>query len=105
MNVKIFAKNIELIPSIQEYIENKVKTLEKLSPSIRNIKVNIEINRKHQKGDIFTCDILLEFPKKKLYASETTEDLRAAVDLVVPKIKRQLEDYLAKIEDSKKQLS
>ena len=114
MIINIKGTNLELTPSIKEYIEVKINSLDRFlkgfkhQPSettknklkIKNPKSEIETfveiartTKHHYKGDVFYAEINLELPEKKFRAEHQDLDIRIAIDKARDKIKNELTKY------------
>ncbi len=82
INVK--TTNNSLTPSISEYIEKKLNTLEKFFGD-EEVLAMVEIGRTtrhHRSGDIFRAEMHIIAPKLEHYAVSEKDDLYAAIDEV-----------------------
>lgn len=106
MKVNLKATNIELTPAIQDYVNKKIKGLEKfLDSSNDSLQAWVEVGmttRHHHKGDIFRAEIQFHLPhyKKSARAVAEEETLYAAIDGAHEEMKLEL----SKIKDRKKSL-
>lgn len=100
MNISIKATNLSLTPSIKEYVEEKVGNLAKFIQAME-AKVELERDRKHKSGLVFRAEVMLVVGGKLMRADARGEDLYAAVDLVIPKVK----DQIGKFKDKKTALT
>jgi len=88
MIINIKVKNFELTSSIKEYIEIKLKYLEKfLVKELEEGSVMIDFEvakttRHHKKGNIFYAEANLKIMGTVLRAEKTSDDLLAAIDKV-----------------------
>jgi len=95
MKITIKATNLELTPSIRDYAEKKVESLEKfLHPNEENVLAAIELgltNNHHKSGDIFRAELQLSdvATGEKFYAEAERDDLYAAIDEMKDKAERE----------------
>ena len=92
MKINTKATGITLTPSISEYIEKKIDTLEKFFVG-KEVLVNVEVGRTtkhHKSGDIFRAEIKITFGGQTYYAVAEAEDLYAAIDIVKDEIVHEL---------------
>lgn len=92
MNIAIKATNLDLTPAIKEYAEEKVGNLEKFIAPIE-AKIELERDRKHHSGEVFRAEVTLVMGGRLLRADATAEDMYAAIDLTIPKIKEQISKF------------
>ncbi|OGE89066.1 MAG: ribosomal subunit interface protein [Candidatus Doudnabacteria bacterium RIFCSPLOWO2_02_FULL_49_13] len=92
MNISIKATHVDLTPSVKEYVEEKVGSLAKFI-DIMEAKVELKRDQHHQTGLVFGSDITLIIGGKTMHAESEAEDIYAAIDLLVPKIKDQIEKF------------
>lgn len=102
MKIEISSKNIELLPSLTDYINEKMGMLEKHAQKFElegdlPLKVRIgRITAHHQKGDVFEVVADLILPGENLRAERTHEDMHVAVDMVRDTLAQEIEKYKAK---------
>jgi putative sigma-54 modulation protein len=92
MHISIKATHFDLTPSIKEYAEEKVGNLVKYIEALE-AKIELERDRHHKSGDVFRAEVSLIVGGKHMWADATAEDMYAAVDLVIPKIKEQISKF------------
>lgn len=91
MNIQIYKNNFDLTDPFKQYLEEKFGVLDKYHENILAFKVELNRNKKHNKGDVFTIEAHLQLPQhKNITVRETHVDARAAVDIVQEKLVRQL---------------
>lgn len=97
MMITIKGTNLDLSEALKEYVEEKVGDLERLYERIITARVELERMPHHHKGGVFRCEVNLDVPQKGLLRAESVEpDLYAAIDMVIPKLKEQIDTYKAK---------
>lgn len=98
MKIIIKASNMELTPSIKEYIEDKIGGLKKFLKSFddETVEAKIEvgmITRGQRQGDIFKAEVNLCVGGSLLRSEETQADLHAAIDLAKDDLADQIKDF------------
>ena len=100
MNIRIKANQIELTVAIEEYVEKKIRPLEKLIESSDDIICEIELartTRHHKSGEIFKAEINMLLKGFHLYVVSEKEDLYQAID----EIRDQADEMIANQKDKK----
>jgi putative sigma-54 modulation protein len=92
MNIAIKATHIELTEAIKQYAEDKVGALEKYMAAMQ-AHIELERDRKHHSGEVFRAEVMLTAGGKQIRADAVAEDLYAAIDLVIPKLKEQITKF------------
>ena len=104
MRIMVHAKNIELTPSIEVWVDKKMDTISKLfKPSDQLAEARIEIGRPskhHQKGQVYYAEINLRIGGELLRATVEHVDLRTAVDFARDEIERQIKKFKSKRRDT-----
>ena len=97
MNTKIKVTNVELTPAIQDYLNKKVATFDKLiNKKDESAALNVilaKITRHHQKGDIFKAEMNLHISGKVFQASSEEQDIFVAIDFAKDEMVRELRSY------------
>lgn len=99
MKISIKGTNTELTPSLKEYVYEKIGNLDRYVKRVVEAKVELEVNKKHRSGDIYRAEVTIFVPRDVLRAEENASDMYAAIDLVVPKLKKQIDKYKGKLRD------
>lgn len=94
MDIKIKATKMELTPSIESSINDKIGGLEKYFDNIIGCEVEVgRTTNHHYKGDVFIAEVNLEVPKKVIRASAETDDLLKSINEVKDKMKVEITKY------------
>jgi ribosomal subunit interface protein len=102
MRLNIKAIGFSITPSIKNYAESRILSLDKFIKRFEKggkIMVLIELIRTtyhHRKGIVYKAVADIRLPKKVLEASAEDIDLRAAVDSMKNKLKAEIEKYKSK---------
>ncbi|MGH2152756.1 ribosome hibernation-promoting factor, HPF/YfiA family, partial [Enterococcus faecalis] len=92
-NVRV--ENIEVTEAIRDYVEKKVRKLERYfsdSPE-RTVHVNLKVYT----GKTAKVQVTIALAYLVLRREETSPDLYASIDLVVDKLERQIPKFKTKI--------
>ncbi|OGE81169.1 MAG: ribosomal subunit interface protein [Candidatus Doudnabacteria bacterium RIFCSPLOWO2_02_FULL_48_8] len=93
MNISIKATHLDLTPSIKQYVEEKIGGLGKIIFGPIEAKVELERDRHHQSGLVFRAEVTMFAGGKVLRADALGEDMYAAIDLVMPKLREQITKF------------
>ena len=100
----IHAKNIELTPSIEDWINKKMETISRLFKSGEQLtEARVEVGRPskhHKKGLVFYAEINLKMGGKLLRATVEHVDLRTAIDFARDEIETQIKKFKSKRRDT-----
>ncbi len=103
MNIQISNHNFDLTDSFREYINDKFSALDKYQENIVSFTVILSRDQHHQKGEVYTVEANVNMPAKNhVTIRETSEDARAAVDIVQEKLARQLVKFKDKFTSKQK---
>lgn len=97
MDVVIHSRNMDVTPRIQSYIEKKIERLDRYMPNISEVRVDVGEERSNRMGNRMVAQITLHHIRGTiLRAEERSNDIFAAVDVVIDKMYRQIERYKGK---------
>lgn len=103
MKIIIKKTNVDMSPSISQYIEEKIggldKFLEKFDQNL--IRADVEISRTahdQRRGDIFRIEVNLSIAGHLIRVDQTEESLMAAIDLAKDELSREIRQYKNKRE-------
>lgn len=93
LKIDIYTKNLDLTPSIRDYVNQKVGSLEKFSKNNVPFEIAVELDRTthhHYKGMVFRAELQMQIPGGLLRAESVKEDLRVAIDDARDELEREL---------------
>lgn len=90
MDITISGKDFKLSPAVKEYVQEKLGKLEKFNPDILRIGVELDVDHNVTKGLKNRVEVWVYLPGKTVQAGMKAEHMDEAIDLVYPKIERQL---------------
>lgn len=88
MNINIKATKTTLTPAIRDYVADKLRQISKFIKEEDKVRVELELDKKHNSGLIFRAEI--DIQPRGHYADARGNDFYEAMDLVIPKMKEQL---------------
>ncbi|MCX6757594.1 MAG: ribosome-associated translation inhibitor RaiA [Candidatus Nomurabacteria bacterium] len=92
MNINIKTKNIELVDSLQEYVNKRLSSIEKFLKN-KDAVVQVEIGKTtnhHKNGDVYKAEIIIDSGDTKAFSVSETDDLYKAIDEAKEEIVRAL---------------
>ncbi len=92
MNIAIKATHFDMTEPVKEYAIEKIEHLSKYIDAM-DAHIELERDRKHQSGLVFRAEVMLVVGGKQMIADATAEDMYAAIDLVIPKLKEQIAKF------------
>jgi putative sigma-54 modulation protein len=92
MNIVIKTTNFKSTPAIKSYVEEKIGHLSKFITA-NEAKVELSRDKHHKTGDVYRAEVMVIAGGKVLRADESTEDIFASIDLVIPKLKEQISKF------------
>ncbi|HTY40047.1 MAG TPA: ribosome-associated translation inhibitor RaiA [Candidatus Paceibacterota bacterium] len=104
MQISIKGTGLDLTPSLETYIQEKLGTLEKFLKKFDElgaVEMRVEVartTRHHRHGDVFMAEANLALPGKLLRAVADDADVRTAVDNVKSMLKLEIEKYKTRLE-------
>ena len=105
MRFQVKAKGFELTPSLQQFVEEKMMSLEKYVSrwdENNSVLLTVEVaknTKHHNKGEVFYAEANLQIPKHLLRVEETAEDMHTAIDILKDRLKNELLKLKDKLAD------
>jgi putative sigma-54 modulation protein len=103
MNLTISGHHLEVTPAIREYVQNKLERVLRHFDQVIDIAVILTVDNLTEKEKRQKAEINLRLAGKTVYVESCSQDLYAAVDLLVDKLDRQVMKYKSKTQDHKHQ--
>lgn len=88
MNIRITSRKFKAKDSLNNFIREEVKSLEKFNDHILDAKVILSFT--HLKDSIKTSEITLRIPGKTITVTTESDEFEKSVPLAVEKIRKQL---------------
>ena len=108
MKIITKTKNLELTSELQVFIDKKLISLKKFigilkedtpkkGKTLAEVFVEIEKETKHhKKGQIFSCQLDLKLPGRRLVVKSNSDDLRKAIVDARKELEREIKKYKVK---------
>ncbi|MBM7631267.1 putative sigma-54 modulation protein [Geomicrobium sediminis] len=95
MNYNIRGENMEVTPSLRDYVEKKVGKVERYfdSTPVADVHVKMQVRSTNE----HSIEVTIPMSQLLLRAEEKHSDMYAAIDLVVEKLERQIRKYKTKV--------
>ncbi len=96
MHIDIRTHHYELTEEMSDHIDKKLQPLKKFLPGIDRAYVILSMDTHHRSGEVATAEVSLCIAGNRepaLFAKETAASLVEALDVVIPKLKAQIEDF------------
>ena len=97
MRITISGKDFKPTPANQEYITAKLSKLERFHPNIRGIGVELDVDHHAHSGNRYRAEVWVHLSAKDIKAGIKAETMKAAIDLLYPKLERQLVKHKEKL--------
>ena len=104
MNIAIQGVRLTLTESLEEYVNRRFATLDRLVgkfESRQDLTLRVDIarsTRHHQKGDVFLVGISLRIGRTTLRVEQAGDDVRQAIDDAQKRFKKIVEDHKERIQ-------
>lgn len=99
MKINIKTSSISLTPSISDYVEKRLQSIQRFFDGDTTAMCDVELARTtahHKAGDIFRAEIHIVAKEKNLYASSEQDDLYKAIDIVRDEMLREVRSSKSK---------
>ena len=105
MKAIVHGRNVEITDWIEEYVNKKVKRLERYLPNLKEVRAELSLTPTRSAADRYTAQITMWANSQILRAEETTSDIFASIDAAVDKISRQVERFKGRVNKEKRRAS
>ena len=95
MNIRITSRKFKAKNSLNNFIRDEVKSLEKFNDQILDAKVILSFT--HLKDSIKTSEITLRIPGKIITVSTESDEFEKSVPMAIEKIRKQLRKVKTKL--------
>jgi putative sigma-54 modulation protein len=99
MNLTISGHHLEVTPAIREYVQNKLERITRHFDQVIDIAVILTVDNLTEKEKRQKAEINLRLSGKTVYVESASQDLYAAIDLLIDKLDRQVMKHKDKVQD------
>jgi putative sigma-54 modulation protein len=96
MQLILQGKNIQVTDRLREYVETKVERLDRYLPTITDARMELASEQTRKHGDRQIAQLTVHSKGMMLRAEERSGDIFTSVDMVMDKMKRQIDRYKSK---------
>ena len=93
MQINITGHHIELTPALRGYVNQKLEKIQKRFNNITSVHVTLSVDKKYQQK----AEAQVNVAKAALFAKSESEDMYAAIDLLIDKLDRQVVKHKEKL--------
>lgn len=97
MQINITGHHVEVTDALRDYVNEKLKKLERHFDHVTNVHVILEVEKQDQKAEA-----TVHVSGADLFADHTTDDMYASIDGLIDKLDRQIIKHKEKMNDHKK---
>ncbi|MBI5037906.1 MAG: ribosome-associated translation inhibitor RaiA [Candidatus Kerfeldbacteria bacterium] len=95
----ISGKNFKLSPTLQDYVTQELRKLEKFSSQIISSKAELDHDHNQHTGKVYRVELSVRLPGIVLMAGQKAEHMRTAIEQCLKKLERQVTKYKDKQTD------
>jgi putative sigma-54 modulation protein len=99
MQLIVQGKNIQVTDRLREYVETKVDRLDRYLSTITDARMELATEQTRSQGDRQVAQLTIHSKGMMLRAEERSGDIFTSVDMVMDKMKRQIDRYKSKRRD------
>lgn len=96
MQFTVQGKGIEVTEHVHDYVEKKLGKLDRYLSTISEIRVELSTHRTRSAEDRQVAQVTVRTNRAILRAEERTNDIFTSIDMVMDKIRRQIDRYKTK---------
>ncbi len=96
LHVIVQGKHMDVTPALRTYAETKVSKLTRYFDHVQEAQVVLSVERRKDLGKAQVVEVTVRGDGIVLRGEEASSDMYASVDLVVRKLKKQIEKYRSK---------
>lgn len=95
MQLNITGHHVEITPTLREYVETKMEKVHRLFSNMTNVHVILSVDKKFQQK----AEARINLARAEIVAHSESENMYAAIDLLMDKLERQVVKHKEKLND------
>jgi len=99
MNLTISGHHLDVSPALREYVLTKMDRVTRHFDQVVDINVVLSVEKLSEKERRQRAEVTVHLKGKDLYAEHSSEDLYAAIDMLVDKLDRQVCRHKDRVQD------
>jgi putative sigma-54 modulation protein len=97
LKIIITGRNIELTPSLKDFVEKKMDSIRAFVEQLQEVDVILSVDKTKSQGVLHTAEITIWATGVNFRASQSHADMYAAIDLILDKLQKQIKKYKEKL--------
>ncbi len=93
MQINITGHHVDITPALRDYVQEKLQKIERHFSNITNVYVTLTVDKKFQQK----AEAKVNLARGEVYAESESENMYAAIDLLVDKLDRQVVKHKEKM--------
>lgn len=94
MQINITGHHVDITPSLRDYVNSKMQKIQRRFANITNVYVILTVDKKFQQK----AEARINLAQGEIYANSESEDMYAAIDLLMDKLERQVTKHKEKLD-------
>lgn len=99
MNLIISGHHLEVTPAIRAYVQSKLERIVRHFEQVIDMTVILTVDNITEKEKRQKAEITVRVSGKSIYVESVSEDLYAAIDMLIDKLDRQVIKHKSKTQD------
>jgi putative sigma-54 modulation protein len=97
VKVILTGRNLELTPSLKDFVEKKMDSIRAFVEHLQEIDVTLSVDKTKSQGVLHTAEVTVWAKGINFRASQSHPDMYAAIDLIIDKLQKQITKYKDKM--------
>jgi putative sigma-54 modulation protein len=99
MNLTISGHHLDVTPAIRDYVQNKLERITRHFDQVIDTHVILAIDNLTEKDKRQKAEINMQLPGKTVHVESVSQDLYAAIDMLMDRLDRQVVKYKSMLQN------